>query len=268
MTLQKAPFRHTVWRPPRSRHILSPSSPRRSRTFVSSQDPLRNRDLFEYTSGRWLYVLSFRVLLPTPHIFHSYNEPLRLSERQLLFNDDDFQKKKKSAASSINKSASDMTSFRKLAEGGFNRVFNISMKDDSSILACLPYSPTLSRRLTVASEVATSTFARSHGIPAPRALGYSVGENDVGPEYVMMEKVPGKPTREEIRSCRRRTSYKLDRSPLGLELSSTLVSPQSGNDKVDVITHSGAGGLRFSLPRIMPFSSREPAKPFKCFIID
>jgi hypothetical protein len=156
-----------------------------------------------------------------------------------------------------------MTSFRKLAEGGFNHVFNISMKDGSSMLACLPYSSTLSRRLTVASEVATSTFARSHGIPAPRALRYSVGENDVGPEYVIMEKVPGKPTREEIRSCRRRTSYKLDRNPLALELSSTL-----GNDKVDVITHSGAGGLHLNLPRIMPFSSREPAKPFKCFIID
>jgi hypothetical protein len=177
-------------------------------------------------------------------------------------------KKKKSAASSINKSASDMTSFRKLAEGGFNRVFNILMKDGSSILACLPYLSTLSRRLTVASEVATSTFARSHGIPAPQALEYSVGENDVGPEYVLMEKVPGKPTREEIRSCRRRTSYKLDRNPLAPELSSTLVSPQSGNDKVDVITHSGAGGLHLNLPRIMPFSSREPAKPFKCFIID
>jgi hypothetical protein len=253
MTLQKAPFRHTVWRPPRSRHILSPSSLSRSCAFVSSQDPLRNRDLFEYMTGRWLYVLSFRVLLPTPHILHSYNEPLRLPERQLLFNDDDF--KKKSAASSINKSASDMTSFRKLAEGSFNRVFNISMKDGSSMLACLPYSSTLSRRLTVASEVATSTFARSHGIPAPRALGYSVGENDVGPEYVMMEKVPGKPTREEIRSCRRRTSYKLDRNPLALELSSTLVSPQSGNDKVNVISHSGAGGVRISLPRIISFSS-------------
>jgi hypothetical protein len=182
MTLQKAPFRHTVWRPPRSRHILSPSSPSRSRAFVSSQDPLRNRDLFEYTSGRWLYVLSFRVLLPTPYILHSHNEPLRLFERQLLLNVDEFKKKKKIAASSINKSASYMTSFRKLADGGFNRVFNIAMKDDSSILARLPYPSTLSRRLTVASEVATSTFACSHGIPAPRALGYSVRENDVGPE--------------------------------------------------------------------------------------
>jgi hypothetical protein len=32
--------------------------------------------------------------LPTPHILHSHNEPLRLFERQLLFNVDEFQKKK------------------------------------------------------------------------------------------------------------------------------------------------------------------------------
>jgi hypothetical protein len=100
-----------------------------------------------------------------------------------------------------------------------------------------------------------STFARSHGTPAPRALGCSVRENDVGLEYIMMEKVPGKQIREERRSGRGPTSYKLDRSPFAPELSSTLVSPQSGNDEVNVISHSGAGGVRVSLPRIISFSS-------------
>lgn len=70
------------------------------------------------------------------------------------------------------------------------------MKGGSSILARLPYPSTLPRRLAVASEVATLDFARSHGIPTPRILGYSVDDVKVGSEYTLMEKVPGKPIGE------------------------------------------------------------------------
>lgn len=99
----------------------------------------------------------------------------------------------KAAAKSVNRPTSDIEKFRKIAEGGFNRVFEISMKDGSSILARLPYPSTLPRRLAVASEVATLAFVRAHGIPTPRVLGYSVHDNAVGAEYILMEKLPGRP---------------------------------------------------------------------------
>ncbi|EFR04013.1 phosphotransferase enzyme family protein [Nannizzia gypsea CBS 118893] len=49
------------------------------------------------------------------------------------------------------------------------------------------------RRLTVASEVATLAFVRARGIPTPRVLGYSAHDNPVGVEYILMEKLPGRP---------------------------------------------------------------------------
>lgn len=126
----------------------------------------------------------------TDLLFCSYNEPRRLAERLLAFNVDEL---KKAAAKSVNRPTADVKSFRKIAEGGFNRVFEVSMTDGSSILTRLSYPSTLPRRLAVASEVATLDFVRAHGIPAPRVLGYSVDDNVVGAEYILMEKLPGKP---------------------------------------------------------------------------
>lgn len=124
------------------------------------------------------------------HLFSSYNECRRLSERRLPFNVDEL---KKAAANSVNRPISDIESFRKIAEGGFNRVFEISMEDGSSILARLPYPSTLPRRLAVASEVATLDFVRAYGVPVPQVLGYSIGDNVVDAEYILMEKLPGRP---------------------------------------------------------------------------
>ncbi|KAJ4994062.1 hypothetical protein SVAN01_00539 [Stagonosporopsis vannaccii] len=132
-----------------------------------------NHDLFDYTSGRWIY-----------------NESKRLAERRLHFNTEEL---KKAAAESIGKHESDVKSLQKLAEGGFNRVFEITMKNGMSMLARLPYPSTLPRRLAVASEVATMDFVRAHGVPTPRVYGYATGENPVGSEYVFMEKLPGNP---------------------------------------------------------------------------
>lgn len=126
----------------------------------------------------------------TDLLFRSYNEPRRLAERRLTFNVDEL---KKAAAKSVNRPISDVKSCRKIAEGGFNRVLDISMKDGSSILARLPYLSTVPRRLAVASEVATLEFVRAHGIPTPRVLAYSVDANTVGSEYILMEKLLGRP---------------------------------------------------------------------------
>lgn len=120
----------------------------------------------------------------------SWNEPRRLAERRLAFNVDELIN---AAAKAVDKPPSDVKSLCKLAEGGFNRVFDISMKDGSSILARLPYPSTLPQRLAVASEVTTMDLVRAHGVPAPRVLGYSDGDNSVGAEYILMERLPGRP---------------------------------------------------------------------------
>ena len=124
-------------------------------------------------------------------MFYRYNESLRLSERSLVFSPEEL---KRVAAASVHQSGNEVGSFRKLAEGGFNRVFEITMKDGTQVLARLPYPSTVPKRLAVASEVATIDLIRSHGIPVPKVLDYSANaENPVGAEYIIMEKVQGNP---------------------------------------------------------------------------
>jgi hypothetical protein len=123
-------------------------------------------------------------------LYSRYNETERLAERYLPFNVDEL---KRVAAESINKPASGVKSIRKLAEGGFNRILEICMEDGASVLARLPYPSTSPRRLAVASEVATMDFVGSRGIRSPEVLGHSIEENSVGSEYILMEKLPGRP---------------------------------------------------------------------------
>lgn len=120
----------------------------------------------------------------------SVNESLRMAERRLVFNVTEL---KRVAAKALNRSASDVNAIEKIAEGGFNRILEVTMNDGSSVLARLPFPATLPRRLAVASEVATLDFLRAKGIPVPRVLDYSIGENAVGVEYMLMERLPGKP---------------------------------------------------------------------------
>ncbi|KAK6365426.1 hypothetical protein LTR64_008795 [Lithohypha guttulata] len=131
-------------------------------------------ELFEYTSGRWLY-----------------NESTRLAERRVVFNVDEL---KKAVAKCLNQAESEVREVVKLAEGGFNRVFQLTMRDGTEVLARLPYPSTKPKRFAVASEVATLELVRSHGIPVPKVLHYSPdAENPVGAEFIIMEKLPGRP---------------------------------------------------------------------------
>ena len=100
---------------------------------------------------------------------------------------------KRVAAESINQKIEDVVDFRKLAEGGFNRVFEITMNNDRRIIARIPYPITLPEHLTVASEVATMDLIRSLNIPVPKVYGYSATRtNPVGAEYIIMEPVVGR----------------------------------------------------------------------------
>ncbi|KAF2850103.1 hypothetical protein T440DRAFT_555370 [Plenodomus tracheiphilus IPT5] len=178
MIVRTTPFRRKLQILPTQPRYTS----RPSRRLFGVTSPLRigvrsleddNEELFKYTSGRWIY-----------------NESIRLAERRLPFNVDEL---KRAAARSINKPESEVQSLRKLAEGGFNRIFEVAMRDGTSVLARLPYPSTLPRRWAIASEVATMDFVRAHSIPTPRILGYAFDENPIGSEYILMEKIPGRP---------------------------------------------------------------------------
>lgn len=118
-----------------------------------------------------------------------YNEPLRLKERILHF---DVAELKRVAAAAASKDAACVQSFHKLAEGGFNRVFELTI-DGLQVIARLTYPSTYPKHFSVASEVATMDLARSYGVPVPKVLDYSATSNNaVGAEYIIMEKVNGR----------------------------------------------------------------------------
>lgn len=122
-------------------------------------------------------------------MFTSYNESLRLSERKRQF---DVSELKRLAAESIGRAASDVQSFRKLAEGGFNRIFLVTMGDGYRLVARVPYPIAKPKSLLVASEVATLRYLRLQGLPVPQVYGYSTTtENASGVEHIFMEYVAG-----------------------------------------------------------------------------
>lgn len=131
-----------------------------------------HNDLFEYTSGRWIY-----------------NDALRLAERRRVFNVDGLCRL---AAQSVDRSPDDIVEFTKLAEGGANRIFLITMRDGLRMVARIPYPVTAPRYYTVASEVATMALLRSNELPIPKVYGYSpVPDNAAETEYIFMEFVEG-----------------------------------------------------------------------------
>lgn len=95
---------------------------------------------------------------------YSYNEHLRLSERYLEFN---VPALKNAIAAASDRASSEITSFSKLSEGGFNRVFQATFKDGKCVIARLPYPSTVPKHYPVASKAATLDYLRLHGIRTP-----------------------------------------------------------------------------------------------------
>ncbi|KAH6888914.1 kinase-like domain-containing protein [Coprinopsis sp. MPI-PUGE-AT-0042] len=130
-------------------------------------------DLFNYTSGRWIY-----------------NEALRLEERELVFDVDEFMRL---ASNSVDRRSSDIIEFSKLAEGDCHRVFRITFSDNFQMVARIPYPVTGPKYYGLASEVATMEYLRMSGIPVPKVYGYDPREdNAVGMAYIFMEYVEGR----------------------------------------------------------------------------
>lgn len=79
----------------------------------------------------------------------SYNESLRLRERHIKF---DVSALREAAAASLERSKTEVRTLRKLAEGGFNCVFEITMDDGVEVIARIPYPSTQSKGIAIASE--------------------------------------------------------------------------------------------------------------------
>ncbi|KAJ7632968.1 kinase-like domain-containing protein [Roridomyces roridus] len=121
-------------------------------------------NLYNYTSGRWVY-----------------NDALRHKERRAVFHVDGLE--------SVNQTFNDVVRLSKLAEGGFNRTFLISLRDGRQVVARVPYPMTapIPNYYAVASE-----DQRSCGIPVPEIYGYSAdSDNIAGIPYILMEFVHG-----------------------------------------------------------------------------
>lgn len=109
--------------------------------------------------------------------------------RRLIF---DVEELYRLPAQSVGRSPADVVHLSKLAEGGFNRTFLITLCDDFQMVARIPYPTTLPKYYAVASEVATMEFLRSSGLPVPQVYGYSpVSDNTAKTEYIFMEFVRG-----------------------------------------------------------------------------
>ena len=117
------------------------------------------------------------------------NDALRHTERRFVFNVDGLRRL---AAQSVNRDADDVLDLKKLAEGGFNRTFIITMRDGFQMVARIPYPVTVPKYYAVASEVATMNFLRSSGLPIPEVYGYSPdSDNEAETEYIFMELLRG-----------------------------------------------------------------------------
>ena len=100
----------------------------------------------------------------------SINDVLRLTERRRVFNVDGLRRL---AAESVDRSSDDIVDLKKLAEGGFNRTFLITMRCGFQMVARIPYTFTTPKYFDVASELATMAFLCSSGLPIPEVYGYS-----------------------------------------------------------------------------------------------
>ncbi|KAI7542419.1 hypothetical protein KC331_g7991 [Hortaea werneckii] len=130
-----------------------------------------NDDFYCYTSGRWLWA-----------------EETRLQERYKKFNVSGL---KSLAAKACG--AQSCVSMAKLAEGGFNRVFRLSMDNGAVVIARIPTPIVGPTSRVLASEVATMDFVRNVlDVPVPTVIAWD-GEtaNAAGCEFLFMEEAKG-----------------------------------------------------------------------------
>lgn len=106
----------------------------------------------------------------------------------------------------------------KLAEGGFNRVFLLTMENSYEAIAKIPYHIAVPKYYATASEAATLEFLRLKGVPVPKVYGYSASvDNPAGVEYLIMEKAKGARIEEKWLSMTKKERCKLASSYVEIE---------------------------------------------------
>lgn len=156
------------------------------------------RDLFNYTSGRFLY-----------------NEDLRLRERYVKF---DYDGLLREAERHLGPGHGHPVHMTKFAEGGFNRVFLLTMEDGFEVIIKIPYHIVGPKHYATASEAATMQYLHSNGIPVPRLFGYSSSAtNPAGVEYIIMEKASGVGLETKWLSMSKREQHRLASSFVEIE---------------------------------------------------
>ncbi|KAE8308649.1 kinase-like protein [Aspergillus transmontanensis] len=195
----------------RFRQLRNPQHARALREYGQQSDATLHDELFWYTSGRWVF-----------------NEHLRLAERFLEF---DVSVLQNVVSAASGHSISDLRTFIKLSEGGFNRVFQATFSDGKCVIARLPYPSTVPEHYTVASEAATLDYLRLHGIRTPEVYAWcSTKANPVGTEYIIMEKLDGIPLGDKWFSMTPKEQHKLMKQIIEWETQfMSLQFPASGS---------------------------------------
>ncbi|CZS94406.1 uncharacterized protein RCO7_10124 [Rhynchosporium graminicola] len=149
-------------------HVMPILSAERSN---GTSEDISEEELYRYTRNRWMH----------------------MSERYLKF---DLQELLKAAVTSVSsEGARYCTRVFKCREGLNNKAYLLTMDNGSEVFAKLPSPIAGPAYYTTASEVATREFLRGVlNIPTPRIVAWSADRNNnVGAEYILEEKAPGKP---------------------------------------------------------------------------
>ncbi|KAG6855653.1 hypothetical protein H0H87_012547, partial [Tephrocybe sp. NHM501043] len=117
------------------------------------------------------------------------NEAHHLSERRHVF---DIPGLFQIIAKATNCEAEQIVDFRKLGEGGLNRIFLVTLDTEFQLVVRIPYPLVIPKAYAVASGVATMDFLCSKGLPTPKVYAYSfTSGNEANTEYLLMEYVKG-----------------------------------------------------------------------------
>ncbi|PYH31436.1 uncharacterized protein BO87DRAFT_409003 [Aspergillus neoniger CBS 115656] len=139
--------------------------------------------------ARESFPLHFRKMAVIRLTSCGFNEHLRLAERFLEFDVLVLQNIVSRASGHL---ISELRSFTKLSEGGYNRVFEATFNDGKS------------------SEAATLDYLRLHGLRTPEVYAWcSTKANPIGAEYIIMEKLDGTPLGHEWFSMTPKEQYKI-----------------------------------------------------------
>lgn len=120
----------------------------------------------------------------------SFNERKRMAERYVRFNVPELMH---IAAIAVGRHR--CVDIVKVTEGGFNKIFLLTMDDGYEVIARIPMPIAGPPHYMTASEVATMDFLRTQlDLPAPKVFGWASRvdeDNPVGAEYIIMEKAQG-----------------------------------------------------------------------------